>query len=222
MGLRHPVNWESLSDFGQWTFSKVSSHMVAKESERRLQCCLYHVNTLQHTASHFKHCNALHNTATHCNKLQHTATHCNALQRTATHCNTLQTECRQRCSRYRARTLQYTATHSKHCNTMQPHTVTHCKAKAGKTAVWSWESTLQHAATHAQCVAVCSSVLANLPMWEHVVVQLCTGWQKPIECLKLQVIFRKRATKYRALFRKMTCKDKASYGSSPPCNGECP
>jgi len=38
-----------------------------------------------------------------------------------------------------------------------------------------------------------------------------------IECLKLQVIFRKRATKYRALLRKMTCKDKASYGSWPPC-----
>jgi len=34
---------------------------------------------------------------------------------------------------------------------------------------------------------------------------------------QLQVIFRKRATNYRALLRKMTCKDKASYGSSPPC-----
>jgi len=37
--------------------------------------------------------------------------------------------------------------------------------------------------------------------------------------LRLQVIFRKRASNYRALLRKMTCKDKASYGSSPPC--EC-
>jgi len=44
-----------------------------------------------------------------------------------------------------------------------------------------------------------------------------TGWQRPIRCLKLQVIFRKRATHYRALLRKMTYKDKASYGSSPPC-----
>ena len=33
----------------------------------------------------------------------------------------------------------------------------------------------------------------------------------------LQVIFRKRATKYMVLLRKMTCKDKASYGSSPLC-----
>jgi len=45
-----------------------------------------------------------------------------------------------------------------------------------------------------------------------------TGWQRPIGCLKLQVIFRKRATNYRALFREMTYKDKASHGCSPPCN----
>jgi len=49
-----------------------------------------------------------------------------------------------------------------------------------------------------------------------------TGWRIIIGCLKLQVIFRKRATNYRALLRKMTCKDKASCGSSPPCTGcEC-
>ena len=46
---------------------------------------------------------------------------------------------------------------------------------------------------------------------------LDTGWRKPIRCLKLQVIFRKRATDYRALLWKMACKDKASYGSTPPC-----
>jgi len=45
-----------------------------------------------------------------------------------------------------------------------------------------------------------------------------TVWRRPIGCLKLQVIFRKRATNSRALWRKMTSKDKASYGSSPPCN----
>jgi len=39
-----------------------------------------------------------------------------------------------------------------------------------------------------------------------------TGWRRPIGCLKLQVIFRKRATTYRALLRGMTSKDKASYG----------
>jgi len=36
-------------------------------------------------------------------------------------------------------------------------------------------------------------------------------------CLKFQVSFRKRATNYRALLRKTTFNDKASYGSSPTC-----
>ena len=44
-----------------------------------------------------------------------------------------------------------------------------------------------------------------------------TGWQRPLGCLKLQIIFRKRATNYRALLRKTTSKDMASYGSSPSC-----
>jgi len=43
-----------------------------------------------------------------------------------------------------------------------------------------------------------------------------TGWRRPIGCLELQVISRKRATNYRALLRKMTCKEKASNGSPPP------
>jgi len=33
----------------------------------------------------------------------------------------------------------------------------------------------------------------------------------------LQIIFHKRATKYRSLLREMTYKDKGSYESSPPC-----
>ena len=45
----------------------------------------------------------------------------------------------------------------------------------------------------------------------------CTGWQRCIGCLKLQVIFRKRATNFEALLRKMICKEKAFYASSPPC-----
>jgi len=44
-----------------------------------------------------------------------------------------------------------------------------------------------------------------------------TGWRRPIGCLKLQVIFHKKATNYRALLRKMTYEDKASCGSSTPC-----
>jgi len=44
-----------------------------------------------------------------------------------------------------------------------------------------------------------------------------TGWRRPMGCLTLQVIFRKRATNYRARLRKMTYKDKASCGSWPLC-----
>jgi len=47
-----------------------------------------------------------------------------------------------------------------------------------------------------------------------------TVWRRPIGCLKLQVIFRKRATNYRALLQKMTYKDKASYGSLLPCTAK--
>ena len=43
-----------------------------------------------------------------------------------------------------------------------------------------------------------------------------------IKYFKLLVIFGKRAINYRALLRKMTCKDKASYGSSPSCIIETP
>jgi len=46
----------------------------------------------------------------------------------------------------------------------------------------------------------------------------CTGWRRLIGSPKLQIIFHKRATKYRSLLRKMTYKDKGSYESSPPCN----
>jgi len=60
-------------------------------------------------------------------------------------------------------------------------------------------------------------------MKRDVVITLCateckygTGWRRLIGCLKLQIIFHKRATSHRALLRKMTCKDKASYDSTPP------
>ena len=69
-----------------------------------------------------------------------------------------------------------------------------------------------------QCVAVCCSVLQCVVPYHHYNHIIApTGWQRPIGCLKLQVIFRKRAKKYRALLWKMTYKDKASYDSTPPC-----
>ena len=44
-----------------------------------------------------------------------------------------------------------------------------------------------------------------------------TGWRKLIGSPKSQIIFYKRATKYRSLLQTMTYKDKGSYESSPPC-----
>ena len=43
------------------------------------------------------------------------------------------------------------------------------------------------------------------------------SWRRLIGSPKLQIIFHKRATKYRSLLRKMTYKDNGSYESSPPC-----
>jgi len=47
-----------------------------------------------------------------------------------------------------------------------------------------------------------------------------TGWQRLTGCLKLQVVFRKRATKYRALLRKMIHEHKAPYASTLPCSDD--
>jgi len=48
-------------------------------------------------------------------------------------------------------------------------------------------------------------------------IDLVTAWRRLIGSPKLQIIFHKGATKYRALLRRMTYRDKGSYESSPPC-----
>jgi len=60
--------------------------------------------------------------------------------------------------------------------------------------------------------------ICNMVYIQWIYNRLCmhTGRRRPIGCLKLQVVFRKKATNCRALLRKMTNEDKASYGSSPP------
>ena len=74
-----------------------------------------------------------------------------------------------------------------------------------------------------QCVAVCCSVLQCVAVCCSVsqCVALCCsvlqcdtfnlGWRRSTGCLKLQVIFCNRATNYRALLRKITFTDRASY-----------
>ena len=54
-------------------------------------------------------------------------------------------------------------------------------------------------------------------IYKYVYTLTHTGWRRPIECRKLQDSFRERSTNYKALLQKMTCEDKASDGSSPPC-----
>ena len=44
-----------------------------------------------------------------------------------------------------------------------------------------------------------------------------TGWRRLRGSPTLQIIFHKRAIKYRSLLQEMTYKDKGSYESSPPC-----
>jgi len=64
--------------------------------------------------------------------------------------------------------------------------------------------------------------LSSMHTW--VCVTISTGWRRPIGCLKLQVIFRKRATNYCnywALLRNMTYQDKASYGFPPSSTYIC-
>jgi len=58
---------------------------------------------------------------------------------------------------------------------------------------------------HGACVA--SSEAADAAAASLATAMYHTGWQRLIGCLKLQVIFRKRSTNYRALLRKMTCED---------------
>ena len=72
---------------------------------------------------------------------------------------------------------------------------------------------LQHTCSVLQCVA---KVLMIRNSWYYI-PNIDTGWRRLIGSPKLQIIFHKRATKYRALLRKMTYKDKGSYESSPPC-----
>ena len=50
---------------------------------------------------------------------------------------------------------------------------------------------------------------------------LATGSRRLIGSPKLQIIFHKRAIKYRSPLRKMTYKDKGSYESWPPCIQLC-
>jgi len=66
-------------------------------------------------------------------------------------------------------------------------------------------------------------VVTHLHVYTYNVIytNIHTGWRRPIGCLISCFTFRKLATNYRALLRKMTYKHKASYDSTPPCIMSC-
>jgi len=118
--------------------------------------------------------------------LQHTATHCNTLQHTDVH---------DVC------TLQRTATH---CNALQ-HTAMHYNALQGH-AVWTAPLDITHIYTCIHifmCVYIYMYSIAKCAICadDRVVFTMSNIWSSNIW---LQVIFRKRATNYRALCRKMS------------------
>jgi len=86
----------------------------------------------------------------------------------------------------------HTATHCNktNCNTLQ-QTATNC-------------NTLQHTTAH--------DTLHRTASWD--TQQPITGWRRPIGCLELQVIFRKRATDYSALLQEMTYENNGTLGNT--------
>ena len=70
------------------------------------------------------------------------------------------------------------------------------------------------------CIHICVHMFTNIYVFVYTYVHedMYTGWRRLIGSPKLQIIFHKRATKYRSLLREMTYKNKGSYESSLPCS----
>jgi len=58
----------------------------------------------------------------------------------------------------------------------------------------------------------------DVPNGQHTHDARNTRWRRVLGCLKLQVIFCRRAANSRGCLQKMTYQDKASCDSRPPCN----
>jgi len=87
------------------------------------------------------------------------------------------------------------------------------------TRITSNELTVTWVTVYTQTHIHIYTYLYRKPLYTHYLQRVGhTGWRRLIGSPMLQIIFHKRATKYRSLLRKMTCKEKGSYESSPPCN----
>jgi len=185
-------------------------------------------------------CNVLQCIAVCCSVLQCVAVCCSVLQRVAVCCGVLQ------CAAVSCSVLQCVAVCCSGtwpiqsifiCHTCLLHTCIHTTSTFVYGAwliqsKFAWVTWLSHTCTHVtsrftrgiwliQSKFACSKwpFLSGIAYGTWIIDKcaLVTGWRRPIWCLKLQVIFHKRATNYRALLQKMTYKDKASYGSLPSC-----
>jgi len=87
----------------------------------------------------------------------------------------------------------------------------------GSNAVSQWTSKCFIEFVQARAIVDVATGHADSDVMKHLDHEGRTGWRRHIGSPKLLIIFHKRAIKYRSLLRKMTCKDKGSYESSPPC-----
>jgi len=80
----------------------------------------------------------------------------------------------------------------------------------------SWVNCIEVLMCHVFRVGVCIVFMCLCMHCIHVFMYAslsCTGWRRHIGSPNMQIIFQKRATKYRSFLRKMTYKDKGSYES---------
>ena len=95
-----------------------------------------------------------------------------------------------------------------------------CKAECVRNLVVSaqlgCECSSHNLVVSAQPSCVCATWLCRGMRAQLGGLRATTGWRRLIGPPKLQIIFHKRAAKYRSLLPKMTYKDKGSYESSPP------
>jgi len=109
-------------------------------------------------------------------------------------------------ARVHARTNTWNGVHAQH-NNIQTHAHAHANTQS-----LSLTRTHTSVFTAHQCKKKKSHTSTH--PHTHYDTRRCIGF------FKLQVIFRKRATNCRALLRKITYEDKASYGFAPPCTWE--
>ena len=145
----------------------------------------------------------------HFNILQHITSNCHALLRTATRCHTpvkYYTYIREDMHTYvpNRRTDQHVHIHAclhRHLVGVHVHAQTMHKQRRCTNDEQTRRCICMHTFSRGRCTP--------------------TRWRRYTRCLQLQVVFCQESANYRALVRKLTGKDKVSYGSSLPCTHIC-